>query len=41
VDDAQVGGDLEHYNKLRLNSAAVYINPNTMLAGCQQEIRFE
>jgi hypothetical protein len=33
-----VGGYVEHYNNVRLNSAIGYITPKDMLAGRQQEI---
>jgi transposase InsO family protein len=41
LDDArrQVRGFVDHYNKVRLNSATGYITPKDMLAGLQQEIR--
>lgn len=32
---------VEHYNKVRLNSAIGYITPKDMLAGRQQEIHAE
>jgi hypothetical protein len=40
LDDARrlVEGYVEHYNKVRLNSAIGYIMPKDMLAGRQQEI---
>src|SRR6202166_501910 len=40
LDDARrlVGGYVEHYNNVRLNSAIGYITPEDMLAGRQQEI---
>jgi hypothetical protein len=31
-------GYVEHYNDVRLNSAAGYITPKAMLAGRQQDI---
>jgi predicted amidohydrolase len=36
-----VGGYVEHYNNVRLNSATGYITPKDMLAGRQQEIHAE
>ena len=36
-----VSGYVDHYNKVRLNSAAGYITPRDMLAGRQQEIHAE
>src|SRR5262249_26335982 len=36
-----VAGYVEHYNKVRLNSAIGYITPKDMLAGRQQEIHAE
>ncbi len=36
-----VEGYVEHYNKVRLNSAIGYITPKDMLAGRQQEIHAE
>ncbi len=43
LDDARrlVGGYVEHYNNVRLNSAIGYITPKDMLAGRQQEIHAE
>ena len=43
LDDALrlVEGYVEHYNKIRLNSAIGYVTPKDMLAGCQQEIHSE
>jgi hypothetical protein len=40
VEDARrlVGGYVEHYNDVRLNSAIGYITPKDMVAGRQQEI---
>jgi hypothetical protein len=43
LDDARrpVSGYVDHYNNVRLNSAAGYITPKDMLAGRQQEIHAE
>ena len=43
LEDARrlVQGYVEHYNKVRLNSAIGYIAPKDMLAGHQQEIQPE
>jgi transposase-like protein len=36
-----LGGYVEHYNNVRLNSATGYITPKNVLAGRQQEIHAE
>ena len=43
LEDARrlVGGYVEHYNNVRLNSATGYITPKDMLAGLQPEIHAE
>jgi len=43
LEDARrlVKGYVEHYNKVRLNSAIGYITPRDMLAGHQQDIQAE
>ena len=43
LEDARrlVSGYVDHYNKVRLNSATGYITPRDMLAGRQQEIHAE
>ena len=43
LDDARrlVGGYVDHYNNVRLNSAVGYVTPRDMLAGCQREIHAE
>jgi len=43
LDNARrlVQGYVNHYNKVRLNSATGYITPKDMLAGRQQEIHAE
>jgi putative transposase len=43
LDDARrlVGGYVDHYNNVRLNSATGYITPKDMLAGHQAEIQAE
>ena len=43
LEDARrlVEGYVDHYNNVRLNSAAGYVTPKDMLAGRQQEIHAE
>ena len=41
LEDARRLGYVEHYNKVRLNSAIGYITPKDMLAGRQQETHAE
>ena len=43
LDDARrlVSGYVDHYNNVLLNSAAGYVTPKDMLAGCRRQIQSE